>query len=382
MTRVVTIAVVLVVLAAGVALAWTSSTTNPGNSVTAVTLSTAGTPLLGRTPAAGITCTSVNLSWTASPEADRYMIERDQSGVWTTLVASHTTTSYTDTPGTPFTHYTIKYRITPKLSTSMNWVGPSTTAAITCGIGDVDDLAISAETCNDVTLTWTAAAGATRYDVWRSINGVAFTAVAAGANLGVLTYNDVNVPATAGQSVRYLIRTDDGMVQSTVDGNIATVASFNPFRLLSVSVNNTGAANSVNAGDNVVLTFSKASNGVAPAGTNSTNIFVQTTGGSRGLWFASGAASAANAAIGGDRFAANITGTSQAMAGTAAWSNGNTTWTWNRVIATAIPLSNPAGWGTFSPSTRTTGATNPSPIKCSNGSLLTATSAPIETGWF
>lgn len=367
------VASVLVIVACGAALAWTVGTTNPDNALTAATLGTPGTPSLSRTPTTGASCTSVALTWTGAAGADRYLVEKNLTGAWTTLAASHTTTSITDTPTTAYTNLTVEYRITPRLASSTDWSGTPRMAEVTCGVGDVDDLVLTS-TCSSNVLTWGAQPGATRYDVYRSIGTGAFSLV--GSNVTGTTWTDTTAHPV-GSKLSYYVR-GDATGGTAPASNTVVNDAFDPFRVTDVTFTNTGAANSLNAGDRVAITFSQPSNGTTPSGTNSTSLYVRVSGGTRGVYFASNAASAASSGIGVGVFSANISGTNAAHAGTASWNAAKTTWTWTRGAGTAAPYSQPA-WSSFTIGTR---AANPARVKCSDGSVMSAASTPTANGWF
>lgn len=362
-------AALALVIGASVALAWTSSTSNPSNSVSTLTLGTPGSPSATPVPATGA-CTSVTVSWTTAANADRYRVEANASGSWVTLAASHATTSYSDTTG--YTNRTIEYRVTPLLA-GTSWEGTPATVEATCGIGDVDD-AVASNTCNTGTVSWSAVAGANNYDVQRRVNGGGWTSLV--TNTAATSYNDTGV-TTAGALVEYQVRAGSGGTNGNW-GNTASVSDFG-FYVTAISFSNSGTANSVNAGDRVALTFSKASNGTTPSGTNATSIYVRVnTAGTRGVYFASGSAAVASTAIGQAVFGANITGTSQAFTGTTAWSGGDKVWTWTRAAGAAVAESAPT-WGAFNVGTS---AANPARVVCSDGTSRLLASTVTPTGWF
>jgi hypothetical protein len=211
------------------------------------------------------------------------------------------------------------------------------------------------------------------YDIWRSINGAGF--VSAATNIAALTWNDTT--RTAGQSVRYYVVPNNAGGTNGQNSNTTTAVTVG-FVITGIAFTNTGTANSVNPGDQVAVTFSKASNGLTPAGTNSTSIFIKATTGSRGVYFASALAAKASTAIARKAFGANITGTSQAFTGSAAWDGTNTVWTWTRGVGASVAESAPT-WGAI---TVGTSGANPSRVRCNNGATFLSVSTVTPTGWF
>jgi hypothetical protein len=218
-------AIIAAVVVAGVAGAWNLSRTNPGNALTAATLGTPGSPASARVPAAGNSCTSFNLTWTAAANADRYRIERRIAGTWTTVAASHTSTNYTDTVAA--THYTVDHRITP-LRQGTSWEGPPVQASATCGVGDVEDLLATLQpNCLSTVLTWTIPAGANSVVVRRSVNGGAWNTAVATVNAPTATWTDTTQhPAHA--TVEYLV---EARLGGTI-GNVSNLVSITDYGCL------------------------------------------------------------------------------------------------------------------------------------------------------
>jgi hypothetical protein len=373
--RIASAAAIVIVLSASAALAWTAGTTNPGNSITAGTLGTPGTPSFTRNPSTGTTCNSITVSWTAATNADRYKVERKLQGTWSTLAASHTTNSYTDTPGTSYTHLTITYRITPLYSGSANWTGPTSQSSITCGIGDVDDLGVTAGTCGKPVLSWSAAVGATQYDVYRSINGAAYATFTGSTNVAATTFTDTGLPASGaatGQNVSYRVRSDDGVTNSTVDSNTAAIASYAPFRITAINITS-NANGSVNQNETLDVTFSEAAD-TTTGGIGAQSIFPQRNGASKGFYFASGTAATASSSIASFTITNAPTGGNVAIAGNATWPS-STHWLWTRQLAAAVATSAP----TFGAQSVGSSASR---VKCSDGTTTLLASSTTPTGWF
>lgn len=364
---------VLVCCWGGIALAWNIATTNPGNSVTAAKLGVVGTPSLVRSPADGASCTSITVSWEAAAEADRYRIERRVEGDWTVLAASHASTSITDTPPAAFADETVVYRITPFYSGSTSWTGEPSTARITCGLGRVDDLALVTR-CSAGTLTWSAAEGATRYQVLRSVDMAPFAPVA--GDVADTTWVDTT-PHAVGANVRYVVRSGDASRTSSKDSNTVTDAGFSPFRILSVTIEDTGTANSVEPGDGVVVKFSEPVDPATPSGTGAETITLARNGVSRGMYLSSSSASVDSSAIAGFSFDRNVAGSGGSVSGTVSWGDGDTTWTW-RSTGAVITIARPAWAGTRVG----TSSADPAPVTCSDGTTALTETQVVPTGWF
>jgi hypothetical protein len=357
----------------GVSQAWSNSTNNPGSSVSALTLGAAS----GGSATTANGCLSITVSWTAATNANDYLVEiKTANGAYSTVNSgTGNVTSWIDTTNRSTANNTFTYRVTP-LRSGTSWTGTPTTANIVCGIGEVSDLAAT-NGCgaSPVTLTWTAAGGtATMYDIWRSVNGAAFASAA--TNIAATTWNDTT--RTAGQSVRYYIVPNNAGGTNGQNSNTTTALTVG-FVITSMTITNNGTANSVNAGDTISVTFSKASNGTTPAGTNSTSVYIRTNTATRGVYLANASGTAAGTGIILKVFGANIVGTNAAFTGTTAWSSGNTVWSWTSTNVTPTAEAAPASWGA---TTLGTSAANPSRVKCNNGTTNLSTSTFTPTGWF
>ncbi|HKR66934.1 MAG TPA: hypothetical protein VJZ00_24620 [Thermoanaerobaculia bacterium] len=71
-------------------------------------------------------------------------------------------------------------------------------------------LVATADAATHVGLTWNAVAGATQYEVWRSVDGIGFGFL---ANSGVTSYSDGSV--VAGKTYLYQVRASDGAFSAT-----------------------------------------------------------------------------------------------------------------------------------------------------------------------
>jgi hypothetical protein len=362
--RVSSLAFVVVILCSSVALAWSISTNNPGNAITAATLGSPGTPTFtpsGVSPA----CTSILVSWTAAANANRYKVERTTLGVTTTLAASHTTTSYSDTPGTAFSDQVVSYRITPLYSGSASWTGPVATASYTCGIGEITNVALTT-TCNRHVLTWAAASNAVRYDVYRKDGAAAFAQVQ--ADVTGLTWTDSG-PFTTGVDYQYKVFGDDGSRDSARDSNIVADAPFNPFRITSVAIVANGS-DTIDSGESIVVTFSEPTDGVAPT-SNATTVETKRTN-PRGIYVAAsgptvGATSMVYIATGAPNYADHT------VTGTSGWNAAKTVWTWTSNVG---PLTTVTESWNADVTLGTANSTSSSTVVCSDGSTV-----PVATGF-
>lgn len=351
-------------LSTGIALAWSIGTSHPGNSITALSIGAATSASAVPTPTTG-TCTSVTVTWDAATDADRYRVEKSTDGTWATMAASHSTTSITDT--TTYTNLTIDYRITPLLSATA-WEGPPATTSATCGVGDVKDL-VATHGCNDVALTWSAVAGASRYEVWRSVNGGPFAALS--TNVSTTGYTDTSA-YTAGDELAYYVvpRLAGGAGNQS---NTATVAAWDRFRVTSVVLNDAGGGDPVSLapGDQVVVSFSKP---VQPGTATQSTIVASNAGGSRGVYLAAGGASAGATDIGSLRTSSGFVNNGGTFSGDVSWNAARTTWTWTANVGSPNVMD-AALTGSWSLGTSATRA------RCAgDGTTPLADTAPVVSG--
>lgn len=201
----------------GLYTAPSSITTQQTVTVTARNASTSavlGTASLTLTPPppppaapTGVTATAgnaqVTLSWTASTGATSYNVQRStvNGGSYTTIASGVTATSYVDTS---VTNGTIYYYVVDAVSA--NGTSPNSTqvsAQPTAPPPPAAPTGVTATAGNaQVTLSWTASAGATSYNVMRSTtNGGSYTTIASG--LTTTTYTDSSV--TNGTTYYYVV---------------------------------------------------------------------------------------------------------------------------------------------------------------------------------
>lgn len=264
-------------------------------------------------------CSTVGVGWGAATNANSYRVQaRTANGAWTD-VSSETgnVTAFTDTTG--YANRTMQWRVTSRRNgTTWESVTPATSARLTCGIGEVSDLA-AANSCSASALTWSAAPNATSYGVQRQVNGGAWSTVASG-----LTSPGWSDPAsfTPGDVVAYQVRGAIGATNGNWS-NVASVASWNDFRATSVVVSNSGTLGTLNAGDSIAVTFSRPV--TTSSVTSGATIRVVRNGASPRLYLGwDGTAGQ----VGQATPTANIFGATANYAGTATWSAGNTVLTW------------------------------------------------------
>jgi hypothetical protein len=311
------------------------------------------------------------LTWDATPSATTYdwRYSTNGGGTWTTTSNITGTTATLTTSLTPGA--TVLFQVRPGVGTTIDghWTASE----------QVDDWGCEVDTvnlvpgCANATLTWTTSSNATSYDTQYSTNGGG-TWTNGLTNSAALSWNNT-ATLTQGATVLHRVRPGIGTASDGKWSDPLQVDDWG-FHVVSVQFVNTGTANSLNAGDRVVVTFNRASNGTTPSGTNATSIHIRTGTGTRGVYLS---ANGTNSAIGRVPFTANISGANTTYTGTAAWSAGNTVWTWTRAAGAAAAHSAPAFTTTF---TAGTSAANPARVKCSNGTTNLSTSTFSVSGWF
>lgn len=322
--------VALVLGGSGIAWAWSTTNVNPGNSVTGGALG-ATTGLTATEVTAGNSCTTVNLAWTAASGADSYRIEAQvgTSG-WTTLAPNNVTTTYADT--TVYTNSSIVWRVTPLLS-GTSWEGASQTSSqVDCGVGDITDLGITSA-CGTTQLTWSAPARANRYDIQRQVNGGGWVQIV--TNQNSTSYTDTTT-FTDGDVVEYQVR--PGRNAGT-DGNWTSSVTVDPwtgFTIVSVEFGNVGTLGTLDVGDTITVTYSQA---VDTGTVTNTDVYTKSNGGAagKGVYIAATNSRTKRSQVGAVR-SAPIFSASAALSGTAAWSAGDTVWTWTST-GTGVDMS-------------------------------------------
>ena len=192
--------------------AGTTQTTNSNGTVAATALNCAipGAFTITVTPECSGTSTPRNkLTWTASANATAYNVYRN--GVL--YASSLTGTTYTNTAvtsGTTYSYYVVAKNTTATQTTNSN--GTQTVVALNCAAPGAFTISATAEcsgTTSRVNLSWTAAANATSYDVYR--NGSLYAS-------GVTGTQFLNTFVTVGTTYTYSM---------VAKNNIGTVANSN-----------------------------------------------------------------------------------------------------------------------------------------------------------
>jgi hypothetical protein len=225
--------------------------------------------------------------------------------------------------------------------------------------------------CNDVTLTWTAATGANKYDIRVSRNGGAPTSVT--TNVTGTTYSDA-AAYTAGDSLAYQVLPRFNASNGNWS-NSSTVTGWDRFKINSIVFTPSGAANNnLAVGESVAITFSKA----VKAGTvTNTNIYQTNTGGTRGIWFgATSAAGAGNADIGGIGTSNGLITFTGTLPGSASFNAGRTVWTWTATSAQASVTS-----GAYPTTGFTFGASAGAALCNADSTGLNTTAPSISGSW-
>ncbi len=135
----------------------------------AAVLTLPAAPILTAVPASA---TSINLSWTASPSATNYKLEKSTDGglTWTQVVQQATLT-YTHASLTADTSY--KYRVS-----ASNATGSSVTSGvvtISTLLNAPSNMAATVASATEIDLSWNAVTDATGFKIKRSLNGTAWT---------------------------------------------------------------------------------------------------------------------------------------------------------------------------------------------------------------
>lgn len=164
---------------------------------TCATTPAPGTFTLTATPECNGTTTQVKLTWTASSNATSYDLYRNGN----VYAAGLTGTTYTNTAvtaGTAYSYYVKAKNAGATQTTNSN--GTLNVTALNCAIPGSFTLTATPEcngTTSRVSLSWTAAANATSYDLYR--NGTVYA-----ANLTGTTYS--NTAVTAGTTYTYYVK--------------------------------------------------------------------------------------------------------------------------------------------------------------------------------
>ena len=166
------------------------ATNSAGSSAFSSSVNATTSPAIPATPtglaAAATSSTAINISWDAMAGASSYSLERSPDDATWAVIASPSTTSYSNTGLTPSTTY--YYRVastnsagTSAYSTSVNAATSPTTPSTPTG------LAAAATSSTTISVSWNSSAGAATYTLQRSPDNSAWTGIATQAGT---TYSD------------------------------------------------------------------------------------------------------------------------------------------------------------------------------------------------
>lgn len=176
-----------------------------------------GSFTLTPTPECSGTSTRIRLNWTASTNATGYDIYRNNS-----LYASNITgTQYTNTAVTAGTTYTYYVKAKNATGTTNNSNGTVTAVALNCAAPGTFTLTATPE-CNGATsrvnLSWTAAANATNYDIYR--NSALYASNVSGTQY-------LNTAVTAGTTYTYYVIAKNANGNTTNSNGTLSVTAVN-----------------------------------------------------------------------------------------------------------------------------------------------------------
>ncbi|MBC7645475.1 MAG: hypothetical protein H7123_10120 [Thermoleophilia bacterium] len=355
----------IIASAAGIGVSratFTVQTTNPANLLTGFTLPTPAIP----THSTATACLMIAVSWTAVTGATAYRVEgRTGNGGWTVLTASTGSLTYNDATG--YMNRSVFHRVTALISGTTWESTPAISTELTCGIGEVVDLAIS-NPCSKEAMTWSAPVGANNYDVaYSTTGGAPWTPLV--TDQATVNYSDI--VQHVGANVTYQLTPGNGATNGTAVTMLQT--AWNDFSVSNVTFANSGTVATRNAGDTITVTFSKPA--LTPiSGTNLNLTSVVTT--RRIIYLAASSNTAATTQIGliteGTNTFVNAT---IINTGTTTLSADGLTWTWTSLAGTANSMSQ-ALTGTWSVGTQANFA------KCAvDSTTLRATTPTISGTW-
>ncbi len=340
---------------------WTDQELNPGTSVLADSLGGASGVTIS---SASTRCNPIAVSWTAATApVDNYRVERSINGAaWVVMVEDAGNVTSWNEPATNHDNETVQYRITAKLAgTSWESSTIATSNTLQCG---VTDLALT-QPCTKVVLNWTASNAATTYDVQRATN-IAGPWTAVANNVAAVTYTDATA-LVLGTTYYYQVRPGIGAGGNGVWSNMPSIV-WSSFRVTNIGVANGGVAGTLDGGDTVTVTFSKA---VATATVTNKNSIYVGNGGTKYLYTA--ATTTANYQIG--RSTLNNPGfsASSAYAGNGVWNApNNTILTWTKNAGAGSTNTNPMVQTAWTRSTT---------VRCAaDNTVSIATTAPAVAG--
>lgn len=308
----------LLLASGGVAFAAFTAAVSAGQTVSSLSLDNPGSA----TATTADDCATIDVSWGPASNADSYRVQVKQgAGAWSDLGETDLTT-LSDT--TSYWNTTVYYRVFSRHAAS-GWEGttPATTTGLTCGIGSVVDLSAS-HACSSVTLTWSAAANAVKYNVEVSENGAAWNSLA--TNLTTTSYTDTT-QRSIGASVAYRVLPKSNS-RSGEYSNVASIASWDNFRVTSITVADAAVPGALRAGDTINVTFSAPAD---PASLTVSSIHVKRGNPGPGLYLATVARDTTG--IGWLSTDGKFFGATASYAGVVGWADFNRTWTWTSSVS-------------------------------------------------
>jgi alpha-amylase len=192
-----------------------------------------GTPAVPAAPtgvnASATSATQINVSWTASNGATSYNVYRSRSqssGYAKINTAAVTGTSYSDTTVSPSTQYFYEVTAVNSAGESGMSASASSTTPASGGGGTLPAVPAgvnaTAASSTQVNVTWTAASGATSYNVYRSLSQTGTYAKLNGTAITGTSYSDTTV--TGGTQYWYKVTS----VNATGESAQSSAASSTP----------------------------------------------------------------------------------------------------------------------------------------------------------
>ncbi len=180
--------------------------------------------LTSATPACSGSSPQVTLTWTAASGATTYDLYRN--GTLYLGGLSSSTLSFLNTGSNVSAGTTYTYFIRARNSSGTTDSNSRSATAPTCGVSTPGSFSLTAATpsCDgsspQITLTWTAASGATTYDLYR--NGTLYFS---GLGSGTLSFINVGSNVTAGTTYTYFIRARNSAGSTDSNSRSATAST-------------------------------------------------------------------------------------------------------------------------------------------------------------
>jgi fibronectin type 3 domain-containing protein len=188
----------------------------------------------------------VTLTWTAAPGATTYFIARGtsrDSGYTSTQVVTSPSTTFVDNDPALVNGTTYYYRISANNGVCVSITPPAVSATPSAACTQAVPTGVTASTTGSrqVTLTWTAAPGATRYEIGRSPTSGSGYATVGNTTAPTTTYVDSSSNLVNGTTYYYVVRAYN---ESCGSDNSAEVSALPSCLLPSVPADITATANS------------------------------------------------------------------------------------------------------------------------------------------